>query len=513
MDNKIKILVCGDVKGKFKQLFHRVEIINQKSGPFEILLCVGEFFDKNNDELIAYKNGYKNVPVPTFILGSCLAETVKNFDISSGGDICSNITYLGKRGLYTLSNGIKIAYVSGVESDQSSDISFDESDINFVADICLASKGNLNDYRGIDILITSQWCRGIMENDNSSPLISYLITQIRPRYHFCGLNKLYYEAPPFRIKPDNNTQLELSTRFIALANVGNIKKEKYIYAASLVPVEKMRITDLLQKTTDEIPFPFSVVDFSKYRRQQKKNDDNTQYFYDLSKPGSKRESKGNKTPYKKARMEIDLEKCWFCLSSPNVEKHLIVSIGNNFYVAFPKGPLNDFHVLILSITHIQSSSLLTSSDWKELENFKKALKNFFKSKGLTTCFFERNYKTAHLQINAVGLEKHLDWKIKHSFEDKAEEYNISFETVPELTQAADLPQQGPYFVAELNECTLITKDMKRFPLHFAREAICSENLLNNDEKVDWRDCKLSTEEEISLVKQFRENFKPFDCSL
>lgn len=53
-------LVCGDVSGKFKQFFSRVETINKKSGPFELLLCVGNFFGDKNEELIAYKNGFKN---------------------------------------------------------------------------------------------------------------------------------------------------------------------------------------------------------------------------------------------------------------------------------------------------------------------------------------------------------------------------------------------------------------------------------------------------------------------
>lgn len=54
-------LVAGDVRGNFKQLFSRVESINKKAGPFDMLFCVGDFYSKdNNDELIAYRNGYKN---------------------------------------------------------------------------------------------------------------------------------------------------------------------------------------------------------------------------------------------------------------------------------------------------------------------------------------------------------------------------------------------------------------------------------------------------------------------
>lgn len=50
-------LVCGDVKGNFKTLFNKLDNINSKSGPFEFLLCVGDFFGSDNGKLEAYKNG------------------------------------------------------------------------------------------------------------------------------------------------------------------------------------------------------------------------------------------------------------------------------------------------------------------------------------------------------------------------------------------------------------------------------------------------------------------------
>ena len=111
-----------------------------------------------------------------------------------------------------------------------------------------------------------------------------------------------------------------------------------------------------------------------------------------------------------------IEKCWFCLSSANVEKHLVISIGNNFYIALAKGPINDYHILILSITHIPCTALLSNEDWIELENFKTSIRNFYKKIGKAVCFFERQYKTSHLQVNAIGIDGGLEWKIQHSFE-------------------------------------------------------------------------------------------------
>ena len=47
--------------------------------------------------------------------------------------------------------------------------------------------------------------------------------------------------------------------------------------------------------------------------------------------------------------------CWFCLASPEVEKHLVVSVGNHAYLALAKGGLVPQHLLILPIAHYQST--------------------------------------------------------------------------------------------------------------------------------------------------------------
>lgn len=95
-NNFFSSLVCGDVRGSFKQFFSRVESINKKSGPFEFLLCVGDFFGDNNDELIAFKNGNKVIPVPTYILGPTVASLCSEYETLNEGEIYSNLTYLGK---------------------------------------------------------------------------------------------------------------------------------------------------------------------------------------------------------------------------------------------------------------------------------------------------------------------------------------------------------------------------------------------------------------------------------
>lgn len=104
--------------------------------------------------------------------------------------------------MYTVASGLKIAYISGLESRDSEANSmgnFKIDDVKAVATACLASNHTSGEYRGIDILISSQWPNGARENEpNTSELLAWLCTEIKPRYHFCGLNDSYFEPPPFR---------------------------------------------------------------------------------------------------------------------------------------------------------------------------------------------------------------------------------------------------------------------------------------------------------------------------
>lgn len=77
-----------------------------------------------------------------------------------------------------------------------------------------------------------------------------------------GLGGVHFESAPFRCPNlvGQENSVEIVTRFIGLARVAKAKKEKWIYALSLTPLDKMKIAELLQKTTDEIPCPFDFTD-------------------------------------------------------------------------------------------------------------------------------------------------------------------------------------------------------------------------------------------------------------
>lgn len=116
-----------------------------------------------------------------------------------------------------------------------------------------------------------------------------------------------------------------------------------------------------------------------------------------------------------------------------------------------------------------------------------------------------------MQVNAVGIKKEVEWNIKETFNDKAEEFSLNFEVIPKLMSAKDLPERSPYFVVELpSDETLITRQMNRFPINFGRDFLCAEAIINAEAKIDWRNCQLSRSIEEDLVRSFRVGYKEFD---
>ncbi|XP_075215948.1 CWF19-like protein 1 isoform X2 [Lycorma delicatula] len=415
MSNKDRVLVCGDVNGKFKTLFARVENINKKNGPFSYVLCVGNFFgssDSIGKEWEPYSSGRKNVPVPMYVLGGNNEKHIKYFtETDDSGQIAPNVTYLGKRGVIKTVTGLRIAYVSGVEQNgcSSDNIRFSMGDVTHVRDMCV---GGQPSYIGVDFLLTSSWPKDITRLDPKpidnappgSPLLSWLSVQLKPRYHVCGLEGLYYERPPYRNLDTRGDNSVHCSRFIALAPVGNKENKKWLLALSVSPIDKMKTTELYQPTTDQTAIPYCGSALSA--RCNDSDEPTAQYFYDMSSTsphtGTKRRHDGS---YKKSREKpvFDQDKCWFCLASPEVEKHLVISVGTEVYLALAKGGLVNDHLLILTVGHYQSTSCLPENISDEIEQFKTVLRKYYSSKNKVPIFFERNYKTSHLQIQVVPV--------------------------------------------------------------------------------------------------------------
>lgn len=523
MGEKLKILVAGDVRGNFKALIKRVSAVNEKNGPFDYLLCVGDFFGPSDKEWNLVKSGSIPVPVTTYVLGPNSDDHISKYSDINGCELCPNISYLGKRGVFTTSNGLRIAYVSG-QSEGTSDTSFSENDVMCVRDVCYKGQSN---FKGVDILLTTCWPNGISQNHqkaesnlpSGSPLLSWLAAHIKPRYIFSGLNDLYYDRPPYKNEAAPGDTSQHNTRFMALASVGNAAKQKWLYALNIVPLEHMRASELYQGTTDETQSPFPGLAFFPNPKgsQEKAN----QFFYDMNAPNDRRGGKrgrhddGGQDRKKRERPVFDQAKCWFCLASPEVEKHLVISVGTHAYLAMAKGGLVEDHVLILPVEHHQSTAEAPENVLDEIEKFKSAIKKMCSKQKKAVVFYERNYKTSHMQIQAIPIPEKATRELREIFQESAESQEFELDELPEhakLDQVAG--PRAPYFYVELpNGDKLFHRIRKSFSLNFGREVLASGPILDREHMADWKDVKQDKVEECALVKRFREAFEPYDFTL
>jgi len=150
------------------------------------------------------------------------------------------------------------------------------------------------------------------------------------------------------------------TRFISLAKFNLSGKPKNLYAFQIIPSNQLQKKELIQQpdNTTECPYKelMKILDNEKEQSEDKSKYGRDQFFFNSDYKPEKRNQKkrhhhDQDKAVKKKKFNQASDNCWFCLASPQVEKHLIVSIGDFCYLALAKGELVDEHCLILPIGH------------------------------------------------------------------------------------------------------------------------------------------------------------------
>eukprot|EP00088_Acartia_fossae_P069650 TRINITY_DN9155_c0_g1_i3.p1 TRINITY_DN9155_c0_g1~~TRINITY_DN9155_c0_g1_i3.p1 ORF type:complete len:523 (+),score=146.82 TRINITY_DN9155_c0_g1_i3:40-1608(+) len=518
-----KILVTGDVDGNMATLFKKIDSVNKKAGPFEMVLCVGSFFGVGNLGWQDYKSGRLKVPIPVYILGPNSKDEVGCYPDLNGSEICENVIYLGKQGSFTTNEGLRIAYMSGVNSEDPLAAKEYNYSIQNLQSLESSLRWDDSRYQGVDILLTSDWSRGIgnrtqphaqvKDSEVGSPLVSRLALLCRPRYHFCGLHGENYERTPYRNHQSGAEQARHTTRFVALARVGNKEKKKWMYAFNITPMKNLERGELVSQPpgVTDIPFTQQDIEIQGEKKQQ--------FFYDMNakmeEEDGKKKKRKNENNDGGGGKKAPSGPCWFCLSSAEVEKHLIISVGEHSYLAMAKGALTADHVMILPIGHHQCSVNLPEEVSEEIDRFKSALRKMLKKHGKVPVYFERNYKTQHLQIQVVPVIKEDANLVTKQFLDEASSRDIDLNEIPSHVPVGQLAVQGqPYFLVDTpNKETLFGRVNPGFPIQFGRDVLCGPDLLDMPDRVDWRNCQLSKEEETDQVKEFRKKFSPFDFTM
>ncbi|KAJ3377725.1 hypothetical protein HDU92_008033 [Lobulomyces angularis] len=576
--SSLKLLVCGSINSNFKQFFTKANSIAKKAGPFDAILVTGDFWHEKEDQedLSSY-----TAPCPIYIInGKNKIPTSTQIRINKEGQVIENVFHLGKYGIFKTAEGLSIAYLSGVydknqynEKDSLNSNYYTKSEIE---DLIKVSKNFTN---GIDILITTEWPYGILNHSKlvkveknfieSNP-VKDLALHLRPS------SETFYEREPF-----DNKGVKFSTRFISLAPlVSNIdeKKPKWFYAFNIIPLFEcpQHVLQLRASNTTQNPF-----------ESAKRNvdiDENTSFFF---QDNSKRQKKSvpdnyicnkcgvgghwkadcvverrgppdsyvcnichekghyikecpkklNKSNFKKK----DPSQCWFCLSNPEIEQHLIITVGDEVYLTMAKGPLTlDGHIILVPIKHYKSSKYLVdklkeeennteiTNYFSEVKKVQQLIKTEFKKLkfGLITFqIFSGNSiieeSKHHFIINYVALPEKLKLdELDTKFLEFAEK-----EGLKKVDSLNDLNTSCPYFMYEINDFDGATKGEIIFvPKNYGVEDneldSNSKNTINlrfgslvlseafgTPEKSDWKKCVLSTEDETKETLKWRDIIK------
>jgi hypothetical protein len=240
-----RILLCGDPLGRLNQLFKRVQSVSKSAGPFDALICVGQFFPDSPeilDEFLDYVEGRAQVPIPTYFTGdygvvapkilSTTSKKAENQGFKMDGlEVCHNLFWLRGSGKFSL-HGLSVAYLSGRQSSESQFGKYSQDDVD-------ALRALAEEPGGVDLFLTNEWPAGvtnraavsdipvgISDSSCSDSTVSELVMEVKPRYHIAGSMGVFYAREPYL-----NAESTHVTRFIGLAQVGNKNKQ----VCSIVP--------------------------------------------------------------------------------------------------------------------------------------------------------------------------------------------------------------------------------------------------------------------------------------
>lgn len=597
-----RILLCGDVSGRLNQLFKRVQSVNKSAGPFDAVLCVGQFFPDSSellDEFMNYVEGRSVIPIPTYFIGDYGVGAAKVLLAASknsanqgfkmdGFKVTDNLFWLKGSGNFTL-HGLSVAYLSGRQSSEGQQFgTYSQDDVDALR--ALAEEPGI-----VDLFLTNEWPSGvtnkaaasdmlvgISDSSNTDSTVSELVAEIKPRYHIAGSKGVFYAREPY-----SNVDAVHVTRFLGLAPVGNKEKQKFIHALSPTPTATMSAADISMKTPNTTLSPYTFLDQGSHSKEAAKRpsdsvSDSQYWRYDVSQKRQKhggsdgdkmcfkfiysgscprgekcnfrhdtdaREQclrgvcldfiikgkceKGPECSYKHSLQNDDSQmthrsenasanrskECWFCLSSPSVESHLIVSVGEYYYCALPKGPLVEDHVLVIPVEHVPNTISTSPECEKELGRFQNSLMMYYKNQGKEAVFFEwLSKRGTHANLQAVPIPTSKAAAVQDIFNLAAEKLGFKFLATKSSKSSdgrrslrAQFDRNCSFFYVELPEGTVLShliEENERFPAQFGREVLAG--LLNIADKADWRNCMLGKEEETKMVEDFKKRFEAFD---
>ena len=118
-------------------------------------------------------------------------------------------------------------------------------------------------------------------------------------------------------------------------------------------------------------------------------------------------------------------------------------------------------------------------------------------------------------MQVVPVQRETASRVKPAWLETASSLELDLNEIPDHVPLAQLAVQGQaYLHVETPEReTLFGRIQRNFPLQFGREVMADERLLDMAERVDWKACSVSRDEEVDMTKALRKMFTPFDFTM
>ncbi|KAH0538305.1 hypothetical protein FGG08_005079 [Glutinoglossum americanum] len=539
-----KVIVIGSINGKFVEVFPKLTALHAKNS-FSLAIVLGDLFAAPNpedDEAITnLLNGTIRIPFHTyFSVGQHpLPQRIVGKIEKDAGEVCENLYFLGKRTTLTTSEGIKIVALGGrLDADIAVGLSEDKYLPFYTNDDAKALRGA----NSADLLLTYEWPESIQRGsevalpDSPKPSqrleIANLCSVLKPRYHFSNSSHAFYEREPFFYEPtEKDPSARRITRFLSLADFGNDKKAKWLYAFSINPADPPPSTIPSGTTASPLGAPLS-------RRDGKRSHSESEHqpFSRFSKTGY------SSHQHKRARPPPAPSECFFCLSSPNIQTHLITSIATDAYLTTARGPLPtastfrslDFpaHILIIPLTHSPTLTSIEEPEAREntlteMHRYRRSLQNMLQAisvdgeqplGAVTWEVSRRDGVHTHWQFLPVSAQMAQKGLIEAAFRVEAENRKYpKFEDRQDGKGGEDLFRVWIWRgsskdEAENEKCLLLPLTSSfRFDIQLGRRVMAK--LLGLEDRMEWRDCTQTQEDEVKDAEAFKRAFKGFDFSL
>ncbi|KAM0332053.1 hypothetical protein ACHAQA_002322 [Verticillium albo-atrum] len=541
-----KVLVFGALNGALEPAFTKAATLHSKN-KFDFAIVTGNLFAESDAETAAYLlNGDITVPIPTyFTVGTTALPSAIIAKIEANEEICENLHFLGKRSVTKTTDGVRIVALGGKLDPEVMGGTSKEQHLPFHTG---HDAKTLKGAGKADILLTTVWPAGVSvgskippSSDNQALVsatqeVAELCDALRPRYHFTASPaEFFYEREPFFHLPKEGSDESPVTRFISMAPYGNASKAKAMYAFTL---------SLGAAALDQ-PVGTTVSPFAVKAPKRKPLDDAPYSRFADGHDGKRHRGKRgrNRSP------PPGPERCFFCLSNPNLSLHMVATIGDDSYLATAKGPLAmpttfaehgiNFpgHIIITPMAHTPtiadaSAESYTATDaqktFTEMTRFRESLQAMVAAKsshklGAITWEISRARNIhSHWQFHPIPAELVQKGLVEAGFRVEAENSKYPALEARDLPTLESQQATGDFFRLwiwadngddRIKGTSLVMPlpdgpDAPRFDLQYPRRVVAK--LLGLEDRFVWQDCAQNVDEEKADVAAFRDAFLDWD---